>query len=720
MASLSIDSVEPETILSAIARVEKVRDALALYPNLKKRLLWMGPQIDGAMDRYVQVKKFALQASEEQLYILGLSISVGQFDHLFQGVDGLKKPQEAIAKLVSILVETERFYAPLGGLLGYYAMVLRLLLSDESLFAPSYSPPPCTDMRSVTQEVWHWVYEGIRRLPETAEVYTVGGAGDRLRLVDPLTKEPMPVAQLEFCSKPLLEWLFRDLQAKEYWYFRTFGQHCSVPVVLMTSAEKNNDFYIARMGEKFRWFGKANGSVRRIVQSLVPLISCDGKWVCSGPAELMAKPGGHGVIWKLAQDQGALHWLREQNVEALIIRQINNPLAGLDHALSSLLGTGLAQQKKFGFAGIERIPGLAEGLLVLKMKERQSQVECSISNIEYTKFASLSQEHPELLEDAICPANTNTLFANLRSIEEALYTLPIPGVVVNAKTCVDMVEGGVSTKRPAVRLESTMQNIADAIVDTHPRPYTGQPLSTFVNLYDRASFFSVTKKLFQPGQSALETPEKCFYDWYLACTKLLRDHCLFSIPDPMSLDDFLQNGPSSILFFHPALGPFWEVIAQKVSGGQLAEGSELELEIAEIYLRNLKLKGSLRILAEAPTGHLDEHGVRHFSNDVGRAFLTNITVENEGVQHTFASHMNRAHDRALGATIWLEGASEVVGDSIHIRGPFELSVPHGKRARLTQSEDGGILVNLEEYRGPSWMYDIQWEDGKPPILTPRF
>ena len=439
---------------------------------------------------------------------------------------------------------------------------------------------------------------------------------------------------------------------------------------------------------------------------------------CSGPVELMAKPGGHGVIWKLADDEGALSWLRDQGVEALIIRQINNPLAGLDHALSSLLGWGLTQEKSFGFAGIERIPGLAEGLLVLMMREHGKTVECSISNIEYTKFASLAREHPELLENGICPANTNTLFATLKSIEEALHILPIPGVVVNAKTCVDMVEGGICTKRPAARLESTMQNIADAIIDIHSMPYAGQPLSTFVNIYDRATFFSVTKKAFQPGQSALETPEKCFYDWYVACGKLLRDYCRFSIPDPMSLDDFLRSGPDCILFFHPALGPFWEVIGQKVSQGQIAEGSELELEIAEIYLRNLQLKGSFRVLTDAPTGHCDQHGVCHFSNDVGRAFLTNITVENEGVRQSFTNHMYRAHNRALGATIQLEGVSEVVGDGIHIRGPFDLTVPHGKRARLRQSEDGGVLVSYEEYREPSWTYQVQWEDGQAPKLSP--
>lgn len=718
MGSLSLDAVDSEGLLSAIACVEKVRAALSSFSDARSRLLWMRSQMEGAFDRYEEIKKFALQASEEQLHVLGLSILVGQFDHIFQGVERVSNPVEAISKLVSLLVETDKFYAPMGGLLGYYEAVLRLLLFDDKVRMPSCFPPLFTDMRKKTKEVWHAIYEGVRRLNETAEIYTVGGAGDRLRLIDEATKEPVPVARLEFCRRTLLEWLFRDLQAREYWFFRAFGGQISLPVLLMTSKEKNNDFHIANMGAEHHWFGKAKDHVRCIVQSLVPLVSNDGKWVCSGPVELMAKPGGHGVIWKLAHDDGAFSWLRKQGVTALIIRQINNPLAGLDHALSALLGHGLSEHKAFGFAGIERIPGLAEGLLVLMLKEHGKRVDCSISNIEYTKFANLVKEHADLLENGICPANTNTLYANLSRIESALEVLPIPGIVVNAKTNVDVMEGSVCTKQIAARLESTMQNIADALADTLSQPYAGQPLSTFVNMYDRSTFFSVTKKAFQPGQSVLETPEKCFYDWYVACHKLLREYCGFSVPDVISLEYFLQVGPNCIFFFHPALGPFWEVIAQKVAGGKIAEGSELELEIAEVYLRDLHLRGSFRLLADSPTGLPDSNGVVHYSKDVGRAFLNNVTIENEGIQPSFIRHMKRTHERSLGATIRLEGVSEVVGENICIRGPFDLTVPHGKRARLTQSVEGDVDVVFEEYREPSWIYTVGWDDGRAPVLTP--
>ena len=42
---------------------------------------------------------------------------------------------------------------------------------------------------------------------------------------------------------------------------------------------------------------------------------------------------------------------------------------------------------------------------------------------------------------------------------------------------------------------------------------------------------------------------------------------------------YLQQGPGFIYLFHPALGPLWDVVSQKISGGRLAPRSELVLEV---------------------------------------------------------------------------------------------------------------------------------------------
>lgn len=46
-----------------------------------------------------------------------------------------------------------------------------------------------------------------------------------------------------------------------------------------------------------------------------------------------------------------------------------------------------------------------------------------------------------------------------------------------------------------------------------------------------------------------------------------------------SVEQYLEKGPGFIFLYHPALGPLWDVIAQKIRGGALMVGSELVLEV---------------------------------------------------------------------------------------------------------------------------------------------
>lgn len=46
------------------------------------------------------------------------------------------------------------------------------------------------------------------------------------------------------------------------------------------------------------------------------------------------------------------------------------------------------------------------------------------------------------------------------------------------------------------------------------------------------------------------------------------------------MEEYLEKGPGFVFLFHPALGPLWDVIAQKIRGGALAPGSELVLEVS--------------------------------------------------------------------------------------------------------------------------------------------
>ena len=58
---------------------------------------------------------------------------------------------------------------------------------------------------------------------------------------------------------------------------------------------------------------------------MVPLIAAeDGKWLVPQGLNPLLKPGGHGAIWKLMQDEGVFDWLYQHDREAAIVRQIRS------------------------------------------------------------------------------------------------------------------------------------------------------------------------------------------------------------------------------------------------------------------------------------------------------------------------------------------------------------------------------------------------------------
>jgi hypothetical protein len=54
-----------------------------------------------------------------------------------------------------------------------------------------------------------------------------------------------------------------------------------------------------------------------------------------------------------------------------------------------------------------------------------------------------------------------------------------------------------------------------------------------------------------------------------------------------TVSEYLASGPGFVFLFHPALGPLWDVIAQKIRGGVLGSRAELVLEVAEADIEDL-------------------------------------------------------------------------------------------------------------------------------------
>jgi UTP---glucose-1-phosphate uridylyltransferase len=711
-------------LMQAKTRAEEVRLHLNECASLfeKNRLLTHNATFLEAMNKFPELGTFVNKAPDEESYVLALLISLGQFDTVFARAQKLQNPQESLHKLASKLVELDRFYQPIGGLLGYHTTVINLMTSSDIAFdAERYLPPPINDIRIKNTTVWNACYDGTEKLGSTATIFALGGAGDRLNLIDGKTGEPLPAACLNFCGKSLFEGLMRDVEAQEYWHYRSFGNQVTVPILIMTSQEKNNDRHIASMGDKANWFGHNKTAIRRMVQPLVPIIDTEGQWAVTGPLEMVLKPGGHGVIWKLAEDSGSVQWLTSQNIDAAVIRQVNNPLAGLDHGLLTFMGHGLANKKSFGFLSCPSRPGYAEGLNALFLNKTPSSAQATISSIEYTQFGTLKNILPNLFKEGVCPANTNILFINLHEIKGALDRNPIPGMIVNAKTNVDVIENGIPVRKVGARLESCMQNIADGLMSPVPLAklpsIPSEDLSTFLLLQDRSKLMSTAKKAFQPGQSPQETPVSCLYDWHCAMRSLLSSSCQFILPQEQALDDFIHNGPAFIFSFHPAMGPLWDVIGQKLSMGTIAQNSELELEVSEISCKNLNLDGSLRIIAEKVTGDAFGPLGRTFTEKVGRATLNNVQIVNKGVKSLdIASVLNGSVERNESCEIVLKGFSEIVADNVQIYGNFHLVVPDRKKAILRQDSTGKIITTFESIVSPSWQYAVVWQRGSAPKL----
>ncbi len=657
------------------------------------------------------ITTFLEDATPEQKQVLNALKSMNQLGNFVEGERRLANPQRRLMNSINQLVAINQFYAPIGGLEGYNNTVFSLLNKKNGPSNAVITSPPFLDLRTKTANVWKICKTGCLSQPKSFELYVVGGAGDRLNLLDKTTGNPLPAAKLLFLGKSLLERLFQDLEAREYWYYKTTGKQLHIPIVLMTSVEKNNDAEIEKMCRDSNWFGRPQGSIVRMIQPQVPLIDKQGRWVVSSPLEFAMKPGGHGVVWKLGFDTGVFPQLMQSGIEYSLVRQINNPFVGLDNASFTMLGFGALNDKSFGIATCPQRPGFAEGMIVLKREEDKG----CISNIEYTEFETLKKEKPELFKGESL-ANVNFLFAKLSDIKQAIEIDPIPGMLVNAKTEVDALVEGKQEKVVAARLESTMQNISDDFTSQVHEPVTIEQLKSFVELFGRDKIMSTAKRAYVAEKVVNETPVSCLYDWHQTNRNLLLNYVKATLPSQESLEQFIKSGPSYYFDYSPALGPLWEVIGQKVKNVTFKPGSELVLNIAEAAIDGLTIQGSFIIDADWITGEPSENGIQ-YSDSVGRAYLKNVNIKNVSTTSSDMEAILEGNQiREGGCRIHLRGSSEVFAENVTISGDFNLEVPNGIKAILKNGPKGEVVVDMQPSPSPSWQTKVDWPEGQAPIL----
>lgn len=649
-------------------------------------------------------------------------------------------------KLLETLAQVERFYDCIGGVIGYQIMVLELIVQQlvdrkntnwsqhmhevKEGQILGIDAPTGLDLSESTEYASQAALWGIEGLPDLGEIYPLGGSADRLDLVDPSTGECLPAAMLPFCGRTLLEGLIRDLQAREFLYFKLYGKQCITPVAIMTSSAKNNHKHITSLCETLSWFGRGRSTFQLFEQPLVPVVGAeDGQWLVTKPFSPLSKPGGHGVIWKLAHDKGIFKWFFCQGRKGATVRQVSNVVAATDVTLLALAGIGLRQGKKLGFASCDRVSGATEGINVLMEKKcPDGNWEYGVSCIEYTefdKFGITNGSLPKSLQ-AEFPANTNILYVDLPSAElvgSSKNVNSIPGMVLNTKKTINYVDQfGRHCSVSGGRLECTMQNIADNYFNSYSsRCYNGveDELDTFIVYNERRRVTSSAKKKRRHGDKSLrQTPDGALLDILRNAHDLLSP-CDIKLPEIEADENYVYSGPPFLILLHPALGPLWEVTRQKFYGGSISKGSELQIEVAELFWRNVQVNGSLVIIAENVMGSMkiDESGesILHHGQRCGRCKLQNVKVLNEGIDWSYGGNVYWKHDvkRSEVLQIILHGNAEFEATDVVLQGNHVFEVPDGYKLKIMPGSPG-LAIQLDPIEegmmdSGSWHWDYKIE-----------
>ena len=443
--------------------IQSLADQLAECSSVKEKLEVLSnySPVKSYLEQNSLLASFLVKTLPEHELVIKSILAAGQGEQLFKTFS-----EDKISLLLEQLSPVEKFYTSIGGIVGYQARMLELLASKAASksLKSTYHPPEGIDISKETPEVRKAIVNGIKMLPVMAEIYPLGGAADRLRLYDETTGLPLPAARLPFLGKTLLEGLMTDLQSREYLHYKVDGNQITTPVAIMTSEEKNNHRHILDICEEASWFGRSAESFKFFCQPMVPTINREGKWHLQGPMQLLLKPGGHGVIWRLAREEGVFDWFFAQGRKKALVRQVNNPVANTDYGLIAFTGTGCAEDKRFGFASCPRQVKASEGINVLIETPHSQGYKYTLTNIEYCdfkKFGIVDQPEKPGSPYSKFPSNTNILFVDLEAILDAISRCPIPGILVNLKNLSYRTETGHKKEEEVARLESTMQNIAD-------------------------------------------------------------------------------------------------------------------------------------------------------------------------------------------------------------------------------------------------------------------
>ncbi len=657
-------------------------------------LLLQEPTLARALASFPCLAQFFSEAPSYDVYLTASLIAIGQ-EHL---LDGSNNPPIS-KKWLANLATGDRYYAREGGIVGYQSRIMRLFTQDFSCYEGDVEEPPLIDISCFDEETRQVSLRAIHELEKICLLLPVGGAADRLLLTDPNTGEDLPAGCLVFHGETLLEKLFLDIEGLEYLHYKIWRKTVRLPVVLMGSEEKNNARHIASILRSKNYFFRDPSTIILLVQPSVPVVDEQGTWCLKNCEELLVKPAGHGALWKLIWEQEIFAWLADRGIQKALVRQINNPASRYDYALSAFLGHGLRKNALFGVASCPRQVGAKEGVNVYKISS-ETGGHPHLSAIEYCDFARFSlEDHPRSSCSPYSryPTNTNILWVDLPAAKRAVEKEEFPGMLLNFKE-LETYDSVSFAKKRVARLESTVQNISDQIAET-----TEGTCATFLTYHKRYKTISTTKRAWQKEGSFLETPERCYYDVLKSMQDLLAA-CHITHIKLLPFEDFLEKEIPFSLQHHPALGPWFSIIAQKMRYGTWAQGASARLDIAELDWSHVCLDGHVSLRAEQPTGDT-RSGHFCYSENTGKCKLDNVFIENLGNKRSLGKEGWRMQNPQESLSIYLEGTGEFVARDISLRGDLSYRVPTGMRLSLI-GDRKPQLERLHSVEESSWVYEI--------------
>jgi UDP-N-acetylglucosamine pyrophosphorylase len=638
------------------------------------------------------LNKSLLKLLETETFFIYFLILINQ-ENIFSSFEKDKKRYFLqIKTLVQELSKVDKFYSSIGGIAGYYLEFITLLKEKKINKNIKFYHPNYLNIATRNKEVNSFIDIGIKNLDKVAFVSPMGGSADRFNLINKKTKEPMPLASLNFLNSTLLKLLIDDLIALEYLYFLKTNKKIIIPMIIMTSDAKNNHKNILDIFKKNRYFHRKKENFYFIKQPMAPVISENKDFLLDANNNLILKPSGHGVIWKLMKDNKVLDNLLGKNISSLLIRQINNPIAYIDYNPLALLGYGKKNKKAFGFLSCPRVVNSKEGMNLLK-EIKNKNYSYNYTNIEYTDFKKYNLKDEKITPSSDYskyPSNTNILFADIKQIIKALKKNEFFNLIINLKTKVRQNNQEIR----CARLESTMQNISDYIVDISKvklKKQSQKNLKTFVLYNKREKTISAIKKKYQSKHDAIESDKKCFYDILNNYFDLLKNHCKVNMPSIDSFDNLLKNKLNFTCYINPILGPMYEIISKKIINCSFKKYFDLYLNISNLHLENIDLSGSLIIDIKNPT--FDSQVYKNT-----KCYLKNIKINNLGIDKTKENNFSQnIIKRKESFKIILNENSFFYAKDLVINNNFIIEVPKNYKA-IAFMENNKIKYTLKKIK----------------------